>query len=259
MSGYTPAFSSIYDGSLYGKWPTAAVWASLLPLIDARGEINLSYDAIAGRTGWPMDLLRQGIDALMQPDPASQSQAEEGRRLVLIDPSRTWGWRAVNVKKYRDKASGKDQVNDGRNAEKVRRYKERHRETPEDTAGHRSDTYSYSNTDSNTNKEQDSAAPSATTGKKTPEGEMAVALRDLGVAVRSTDPVLHAWLRDGFTVQQATDAVGIARIRKPHPEAIPANYLDKILRQPARPPPQRVSRYEQTLSELGNGSGDVGF
>jgi hypothetical protein len=70
-----------------------------------------------------------------------------------------------------------------------------------------------------------------------PEGEMAIALRNLGVAVRSTDPVLHAWVRE-FTVQQATDAVGIARIRKPHPEAIPANYLDKILRQPARPPPE---------------------
>ena len=71
----------------------------------------------------------------------------------------------------------------------------------------------------------------------TPAGEMAIALRNLGVAVKSTDPVLHDWLRDGYTTQQAVDAVGIARIRKPHPEVIPANYLDKILRQPARPPP----------------------
>jgi hypothetical protein len=76
-------------------------------------------------------------------------------------------------------------------------------------------------------------------GAMKPEGEMAIALRNLGVAVRSTDPVLHAWLRDGYTTQQAIDAVGIARIHKPHPEAIPANYLDKILRQPARPPPQQ--------------------
>jgi hypothetical protein len=75
-------------------------------------------------------------------------------------------------------------------------------------------------------------------GAMKPEGEMAIALRNLGVAVRSTDPVLHAWLRDGYTTQQAIDAVGIARIHKPHPEAIPANYLDKILRQPARPPPE---------------------
>lgn len=79
-------------------------------------------------------------------------------------------------------------------------------------------------------------------GAMKPEGEMAVALRNLGVVVRSIDPVLHGWLRDGFTTQQAIDAVGIARIRKPHPEAIPANYLDKILREPARAPPSATQR-----------------
>jgi hypothetical protein len=83
------------------------------------------------------------------------------------------------------------------------------------------------------------ALPVRIATKVTPEGEMAIALRNLGVAVRSTDPVLHEWIKLGFTTQQAVDAVGIARIRKPHPEAIPANYLDKILRQPARPPPEQ--------------------
>lgn len=87
-------------------------------------------------------------------------------------------------------------------------------------------------------------APTAPAGKQpTPEGAMAIALRDLGVVVRSIDPVLTGWIRDGYTTQQAVDAVGIARIRKPHPEAIPANYLDKILREPARaPPPTAASR-----------------
>lgn len=66
---------------------------------------------------------------------------------------------------------------------------------------------------------------------------MAIALREQGVDVRSTDPVLHAWLKDGFTVEQAVEAVGIARIRKPWPERIPANYLDPILRKPPKPPP----------------------
>lgn len=79
-------------------------------------------------------------------------------------------------------------------------------------------------------------------GSMKPEGEMAVALRDLGVEVRSIDPVLHDWIRDGYTTQQAVDAAGIARIRKPHPEKIPANYLDKILRQPARASPKAVDR-----------------
>lgn len=89
--------------------------------------------------------------------------------------------------------------------------------------------------------DQPRAAPLALAGRQpTPEGEMAVALRDLGVVVRSIDPVLIAWVKDGYTIQQAVDAVGIARIRKPHPEAIPANYLDRILREPARAPPKQT-------------------
>lgn len=86
------------------------------------------------------------------------------------------------------------------------------------------------------------APPALSDRKIAPEGAMAIALRDLGVSVRSTDPVLHDWLRDGFTVQQAVDAVGIARIRKPHPEAIHPNYLNTILRAPQRAPPKQVDR-----------------
>lgn len=86
-------------------------------------------------------------------------------------------------------------------------------------------------------------APIALANSKqpTPEAEMAIALRDLGVTVTSMDPVLIAWVRDGYTRQQATDAVGIARIRKPHPEPIHPNYIDPILRQPARAPPAQAS------------------
>jgi uncharacterized protein YdaU (DUF1376 family) len=75
-----------------------------------------------------------------------------------------------------------------------------------------------------------------------PAGEMAIALRDLGVSVKSTDKVLLEWIRSGFSTQHAVDAVGIARIRKPHPEVIPPNYLDPILRAPQRAPPSQVDR-----------------
>lgn len=159
--GYTPAFDSIYTGSLYGQWPTAAVWASLLPLANAKGEIDLAPEAIAGMTGWPLELLRQGIQSLCQPDPRSRSKAEDGRRLVLIDPERDWGWRVVNIGIYRAKAAGLNQVASGKNAEKVRRYKERHRETPEDTSGHQqtpATPHSYSNTDSNIRRERETRA-----------------------------------------------------------------------------------------------------
>lgn len=105
MAGYTPVFDSVYAGTLCGRWPTTAVWVTLLPLCDKHGHIDLSYQAIAALTGWPMDLLQQGITELMQPDPGSRSNAEEGRRLILLDPAqRNWGWRVVNHGLYREKA-----------------------------------------------------------------------------------------------------------------------------------------------------------
>ncbi len=76
---------------------------------------------------------------------------------MLIDAARTWGWRVVNIQSYRDKASGRQQVIDGRNAEKVKRYKERHRKTPADTKGHRrTPTHTHTaDSDSNTDLEEE--------------------------------------------------------------------------------------------------------
>lgn len=123
MSGYTPVFSEIYMGSLYGRWPAAAVWASLLPLCDKNGVIDASPQAIAGMTGWPLDLLMQGITDLLQPDPDSRTPDEDGRRLMPLE-GRPWGWRVVNHGKYREKArlSAKNarEVEEGRNAERLR-------------------------------------------------------------------------------------------------------------------------------------------
>jgi hypothetical protein len=94
-------------------------------------------------------MLEQGIRELMEPDPQSRSQDEEGRRLVLIDPARNWGWRVVNIQKYRRKVSDANQIADGRNAAKVARHKDRKR-TPQDTAGHH-ETPRTPNSDSYTN------------------------------------------------------------------------------------------------------------
>lgn len=158
MSGYTPAFESIYTGSLHGQWPTAAVWASLLPLIDSRGRIDMSFQAIATMTGWPIDLLRQGIAKLEEPDADSRSPAEEGRRLVKIDPARSWGWRVVNHGLYKERAREKQRSSDGRNADKVREW--RNRQNPDVTRSNpdspdvTSRTLSDSDSDSDTNQKE---------------------------------------------------------------------------------------------------------
>ena len=111
-------------GTLYGRWPAAPVWASILPLCDKEGHIDMSPQAISGLTGWPMDLLMEGIRQLSEPDPHSRTSEYEGRRLLPMDESRPWGWRVVNHSKYREKArllsKRAAEVESGKNAERMR-------------------------------------------------------------------------------------------------------------------------------------------
>lgn len=69
----------------------------------------------------------------------------------------------------------------------------------------------------------------------TEAGRMARALIPLGVSVTSIHPTLIGWVQSGFTIEQLSEAVQIAKNNGK--ESIPPNYLDKIIRQPARPPP----------------------
>lgn len=86
---------------------------------------------------------------------------------------------------------------------------------------------------------------------------MAVALRNARVVVRSTDAILHQWLKDGITTERLLEAVSVARIRKPN-EAIPAAYLDKIVRDNPAPADskgqqgRKLTRYEQMQEALKN-------
>ncbi len=130
MSGYVPVFDSVYDGSLAGRWPTLPVWLTILPLADRHGNIDITHQAISSRTGWPLDLLEQALAELQQPDPNSRSRAENGRRLVLLDPEhRQWGWRVVNHAQYRERARKQMQqiqaTESGRDAERKRVERER--------------------------------------------------------------------------------------------------------------------------------------
>jgi len=140
VSGYTPVFGSLFRGSLCGQWPALPVFCTLLPLADKDGVLDYSFGYLAGVTGWPEALLREGIAQLEAPDPSSRNPTEDGRRIIRLRENTEWGWRIVNHALYREKArlmaQNAAQVADGRNAEKVRRYKERksgHPQTPADT------------------------------------------------------------------------------------------------------------------------------
>jgi hypothetical protein len=147
MSGYTPVFRTVFEGSLCGLWPDTAAWLCLLALADKNGCVDMTPQYIAAVTGMPLDLLQSCISRFTQPDPASRSDAEQGRRLVLINPERPWGWRIVNHGKYRERArlqsKAQREVAEGLNADRMK-----DRRGPPETAG---DPLSDANTNTNTN------------------------------------------------------------------------------------------------------------
>lgn len=152
MSGYTPVFDSVFTGSLCGQYPDTAAWLFMLAMADHQGHIDRTPEYISSVTGMPLADLRACIDRFMQPDPNSRSLAEEGRRLVPIDPARPWGWKVVNIGIYRKKAANRRAIESGENA--TRMAQRRPARTSEDqigparTSGDRdSDSYTDTYTD----------------------------------------------------------------------------------------------------------------
>jgi len=105
---YVKIFRQIYDSTLADDWRALITFQQLLILANQHGEIDMTQEAIARTTNLPLDLLQAGLLTLMAPDPRSRSKLEEGRRIVLLDSLRPWGWRLVNYAYYRRLASAED-------------------------------------------------------------------------------------------------------------------------------------------------------
>jgi hypothetical protein len=102
---YGKIFESIYDGSLYGDWKAIAVLQQLIVLADEHGVVDMTPQAISGRSSFPLEIIEDGLKTLSSPDERSRSDKEDGKRIILTDPERGWGWSIVNYKYYRDLAS----------------------------------------------------------------------------------------------------------------------------------------------------------
>jgi hypothetical protein len=103
MKGYSKLFPTIWTGSLYGRFEASAVMMVLLSLADANGEVDMTPEAVAGVTGWPLDFIKTGISELESPDARSRTEGEDGRRIVRLADHRDWGWRIVNYAIYRER------------------------------------------------------------------------------------------------------------------------------------------------------------
>jgi hypothetical protein len=105
---YGKLFSSMYEGTLYGQWQAIITLQQLVILADADGVVDMTPPAIAARTSIPLDIIEAGLTQLAEVDKYSRTPTEDGRRIVLIDEDRPWGWRIVNYAYYRDLASRED-------------------------------------------------------------------------------------------------------------------------------------------------------
>lgn len=91
----------MYRGTLYGHWEAIVTMQQLIVLADSNGIVDMTPQAIAATTSIPLDIITKGIAKLEQADPYTRTPGEDGRRIVLIDEHRPWGWVLVNHGKYK--------------------------------------------------------------------------------------------------------------------------------------------------------------
>jgi hypothetical protein len=114
---FVKVYRALWDGSLAACPEAAFVFIVMLAHADAEGIVDMTHEAIAARSRVPLEEVRAAIDALEAEDRESRSPEEGGARIVRLDAHRSWGWRIVNYRKYRETNT---------NAERQARYRDRH-------------------------------------------------------------------------------------------------------------------------------------
>ena len=122
---YGKIFRTIYDSSIAEDYLVRLVFQDLLILSDEFGVIDKTPESIARQTNVPLEVVARAIAILEQPDPNSRTPEEDGRRIVRLDEFRSWGWRIVNKKFYRDLKDREDEREKTRL--RVARYREKQR------------------------------------------------------------------------------------------------------------------------------------
>jgi len=98
---FAKVFFQIFESSISDDYLVRHVFMDLLVLSDEDGVVDKTSKAIARITNVPLEIVENAILKLSAPDDESRTPDEEGRRIVLIDKNRNWGWRIVNYDKYR--------------------------------------------------------------------------------------------------------------------------------------------------------------
>ena len=149
---YGKVFDSIYDGTLYGHWEAIVTMQQLIVLATPDGVVDMMPQAIAARTSIPIDIITKGLKVLSEPDAYTRTPGEDGRRIVLLEDRRPWGWRLVNHQKYRGLRNAEEKRRADRERISEKRKKNRNVAIESHCVANvaHSDSYSDSDTDSKT-------------------------------------------------------------------------------------------------------------
>ena len=85
---------------MYGNPDGIITFMVMLVLANKHGHVDMTAQVISATTSIPLDMIERGLAYLAAPDPKSRTETEEGRRIVLLDERRQWGWQIVNYDKY---------------------------------------------------------------------------------------------------------------------------------------------------------------
>jgi hypothetical protein len=118
---YAKIFDQVFDSSIASDYHVRHFFMDMIVLASADGVVDMTPDAIARKTNIPLRLVTRFLVKLSEPDPLSRSKENEGRRIVLIDSQRSWGWLIVNFEHYRSLRTDGDRRSYFRDYRRTRR------------------------------------------------------------------------------------------------------------------------------------------
>lgn len=133
---YTKLYRSIVDGSLYGRREALTVFFVMLALADSEGNVDVLPKKIADILGENEDFVNIGIAELSAPDPISRTPTAEGRRILLLNDHRTWGWKITNYEAYRKIRDEEERREYQRQWDRTKRKRPTINPTASDTSDH---------------------------------------------------------------------------------------------------------------------------
>jgi hypothetical protein len=99
---FAKVFDQIFNSSIAEDYSVRHVFMDLLVLADKDGVVDMTPEAICRRTNVPLEIIKNALEKLTSPDDRSRSHHEDGKRLILVDSHRDWGWQIVNYTHYRN-------------------------------------------------------------------------------------------------------------------------------------------------------------